>query len=372
MSVAGEAPERLPAFDELVWRNAAGEANSRPLKWLVEASREVERAHVTVETVIAVDENPLGVFHERLRTPTELRTRARAAALKVLDHRGPYVLSAWPDEAAGVYHLVGSLATTDSRWNRITNLLSHGAGDVFPCFLDHKDFQALGSALSEFGTVEVGRLTARKRMDWSSWNRGWSADTGLVRPNHMAAIAEAENVGAVVRTMTLHVANALDVHIRRISGATYYSGDFAIFEKVVMRRLANSARQRLALLRGRERSVESDDLRPIQIKLADDQLRDAEATGMVLEFLQKQRSVGVAVLHRNPYFHAVVTDFSDGSNFDVLVTDSDSLEIFPGFRASLRSLGQLAQGLSERFGAVEIGEEGESPTVTLEQLASRG
>ena len=62
-------------------------------------------------------------------------------------------------------------------------------------------------------------------------------------------------------------------------------------------------------------------------------LVDAEATGEVLAELEGQRDISLAVLHRNPYLHVVVTDYSDGSNFDVVVTN-----VHPGpGRASVRS-----------------------------------
>jgi len=201
-------------------------------------------------------------------------------------------------------------------------------------------------------------------------SRGWKARTGSLRPSHHDAIHEAEREGASVRTLSLHVGNALNLHIRRLAGATYYSGDFALFERVVLGRLATAAARRRALLSGRERRVGSPPAAPISVRLSSPILVDAEATGEVLAELERQRDTAVAVMHRNPYLHVVVTDYTDGSNFDVFVTSPDSIEVYPGFRASLGALTRLTQGLGERFEALEIAEEASLEPSSLADLAA--
>jgi hypothetical protein len=95
---------------------------------------------------------------------------------------------------------------------------------------------------------------------------------------------------------------------------------------------------------------------------------DAHATGEVIAELERQRGAVIAVLHRNPYLHVVVTDSADGSNFDVFVTSPDAIEVHPGFRASMGALTRLAQNLGERFEALEIAEAAQSEPVSLDDL----
>lgn len=74
------------------------------------------------------------------------------------------------------------------------------------------------------------------------------------------------------------------------------------------------------------------------------------------------------MFHRNPYLHFALTDEQDGSNFDVLVTREDAIDIFPGFRSSASSLARVSQLLSEAFGALEIREQPGSEPVSLYDL----
>lgn len=181
-------------------------------------------------------------------------------------------------------------------------------------------------------------------------------------------IGDAEAEGASVRTLSLHVADALSLHLRRLAGATFYTGDFDLFERLVLGRLATAAARRRELLTGRARQVGEPPRSPITILLPGPILVDAEATGEVLAELERQRDIGLAVLHRNPYLHVVVTDYSDGSNFDVFVTDPSKISVHPGFRASLGALTRLTQRLGERFEALEIAEAPPVEPVSLHDL----
>lgn len=169
-----------------------------------------------------------------------------------------------------MWHIVGSAPTTDPRWRKVERWVANAAPLVVPVLLNHDDFADIGTALSEYGEVEVSRMTARRRADLSSISRGWKARSG---------------------------------------------------------------------------------------KLAE---------------LAQQRDVGIAVLHRNPYLHVVVTDYSDGSNFDVFVTDPSAISVHPGFRASMGALTRLTQRLGERFEALEIAEALPADAVSLDDLIDAG
>ncbi|GAA0716735.1 hypothetical protein GCM10010199_18630 [Dactylosporangium roseum] len=95
---------------------------------------------------------------------------------------------------------------------------------------------------------------------------------------------------------------------------------------------------------------------------------DASATGDLLTELSRIQNSGIAVLHRNPYLHVVFTDYLDGSNFDLFVTEANVIEIHPGFRASVGAIARLADRLAERFAAVSTVESGVADTVTLDDL----
>lgn len=356
----------MTPFDALLWQYADLGQDLGTLADAVARASDTSSAQIAVETVMAGQENPLAAISEV--ASGVLRTVGLVSLLCVEDDRSPFVLGAWPTTYQGVFHLVGSVPTTDPRWRKVERWVANVAPEVVPVFLDHDDFADIGTALSEFGEVEVSRLTARKRSDLSSLNRGWAARSGSLRPSHHEAIGNAEAEGASVRTLTLHIAERISLHLRRRAGATFYTGDFALFDRVVLGRLATAASRRRALLSGRQRQVNEPSPEPITIRLPGPILGDAEATGEVLSLLERERGVAIAVLHRNPYLHVVVTDSADGSNFDVFVTEPDAIEVHPGFRSSLGALARLTQSLGERFEALEIAEAPPPKPVSLDDL----
>lgn len=370
MTSGQKSQAALTRFDALLWDLTTTADAVLPLADLVRKSDAVPHEPVTVETLIADGANPLDVLRPD-NVPSEARTLGLVSLLRVHDDGGPFVLSAWPTHFPGVFQLVSSIPSTDGRWRKVERWISNASPRLVPCFLDHDDFADIGTALSEFGEVEVGRLTARRRSDMSSLTRGWKARAGTLRPTHDEAISDAEDERASVRTLTLQVGGdkpRLSLHLRRLAGATFYNGDFAIFEKIVLGRLATAASRRAKLLSGRARQIDVELPKPISIRLPGDILIDADATGEVVSELERARGLSVAVLHRNPYLHVVVTDYADGSNFDVLVTAANAIDVYPGFRASMGSYTRLTQGLGERFEALEITERLAQEPVSLDDL----
>lgn len=355
------------AFDVLLWAAAEQREGLPSLREAVHLTG----AQLTIETVISDEPSPLAHIEPR-GEGWELRQTGNVGLLLVDDERGAFVLGCWPTGHPGVWHLVGSAPTTDPRWRKVERWVANAAPLVVPVLLNHDDFADIGTALSEYGEVEVSRMTARRRADLSSISRGWKARSGKLRPTHHQVLSDAEAEGASVRTLSLHVADALSLHLRRLAGATFYTGQFDLFDGLVLGRLATAAGRRRDLLTGRARLAGEPPRRPIAILLPGPVLFDAEAAGEVLAELAQQRDVGLAVLHRNPYLHVVVTDYSDGSNFDVFVTDPSAISVHPGFRASMGALTRLTQRLGERFEALEIAEALPADAVSLDDLIDAG
>lgn len=354
-------------FDAALWALAASDDAPASLAAVHAVLKDYPGTPLTVETVIADADDPAAAL---MGGGSELRRSGLAAALRVPDDRGQFVVSVWPAGPEGVFHVVATVPSTDDRWRRIERRIGGAAPRVVPFQLDHDDFGAIGTALSEHGDVEISRVTARDRSDQLSMTRGWPSRKGTVRPAPEDVIAFVEESGASVRTMTMSIADTLSLHLRRRAGATYYSGDFTLFDTLVLGRLAAAGGRRRELLSGRARKVGQVAPAPLTVRLPGNVFTDAEATGLLIEELSRQRALGVAVMHRNPYLHVVATDYLDGSNFDVFVTSEDAIDIHPGFRASVGALGRLTELLASRFLAQDIAERSAPQRVTLNDLAT--
>lgn len=324
---------------------------------------------LTIATVISANE-PLKSISQRTGMVAAWHASASGVGALLISGEGgdPFVVSSWPDYRPGVYHLAATVPATDRRWLRFGRLLGKAAPRVVPVYLDRRDFEGFVSVLSEHGDVDASRLTGRYRTDQSSYSRGW--------PNAKSARAALEEIADEVqlRTMTLSVLSTpqtgviLRVHLRRTAGATFYSGDFELFRSLVMDQLAAGANRRAQLFHNRSRTEADPNARPIEVKVG---LPRFGRPGATMEFLQritKYPDSDSAVLHRNPYVQIALTDYLDGSNFDVFITSVDRITVFPGYQASVGALVRLTDFLSEEFEADGVANVADLGPVALEDL----
>jgi len=370
-----EIGDTRESFDDALWAAADEGRAPQSLRDLVQTTfrrRGNKPDQLTVATLIADRGEP----GERLAQAGGRYVDAAAwagpvAVLRINDKSGLYVVGVWPTSAEGVYHIVGTVPVTDERWRRVERWVANSAPRLVPFVLNQSDFEGVGAALAEHGRVEVSRLTARVLSDESSYTRGWADGRRTPRPTYSQALDEVEGV-ASVRTLTVHVADHLNLHLRRQAGATYYGGDFRLFEDVVLGALVTAAGRRKELLSGRERKLHVTPERAIAVEMSSAIFADPEAVTELLDALSEQRGVGIAVLHRNPYLHVAVTDYLDGSNFDAFVTLDDRVVIYPGYRASVGALTRLTEHLSERFAAREVTDVRASTPPTKAELFTTG
>lgn len=322
---------------------------------------------LTFETVYTTDGHPFDTLVPHGALSVERRSHGDSELLRISDYEGRWVLLALTTEHEGVYHLVSGLPATHPRSRKVERWVFRSR-DVSRCYLSHADFTSIGDRLSEWGDVEVVKLAARVAADGSSVNRGFPSAIGMQRPSHRQALSEIEELGASIRTLTLHVGSVLDVHLRRIAGATLYSGDYSLFGEQVLERLAASSAQRRSMLTNRARKDLTSQVQPLTVTLPRPLMTSRDATGTVLDEVRSMTNTSLAVFHRNPYLHFVVTDEVDGSNFDVMVTRPDAIDVYPGYRATAAALGRITRQLSERFGALDIQERAQRERVSLEDL----
>lgn len=357
----------LTLFERSIWTEAeAGRAVDFAQLLQRFAGRDESRVQVVVETVFTDDLDPTEALsfsgvHERDRANAQ-----NATVVWLVDKDGEWLITALKSQYDGVYHLIATVPRSDYRWKRVERWISRARG-VSRCYLNHEDFLAVGDQLATYAKVELVTISSRMR-DGSSLNRGFPARTDSERPDHREGISEIEDRGGSVRTLALHINQTLDLHLRRLAGATFNGGSYVVFREVVLRRLEAAAAARRDLLSGRARKSASEKPRPLTISLPSSLLKGAEDTGDVLDVISSHSDLTLAVFHRNPYLHFVVTDEHDGSNFDVLVTREDAIDIYPGYRSSPSSLARVSQLLSEAFGALEIQDQPEMEPVSLYDL----
>jgi hypothetical protein len=303
---------------------------------------------LTVLTAIGDGQDATGLIAARVGGLEDVRRTPTVSLIRARLQRDDHVVALFP-AGPDVVHLIGTPPVTDDAWQRVeTGWLNATAPHLAPVILNRSDFEAIGDALAEHGTIETARMTARVLRDHSSYSRGWPSITGYDRPTHREALGETD--GMIVRTITVDVGSHTRVQVRRSGGASFYRGDFTLFVSIVLHRLKIAAIERREMLTGRERAPKA----PVQQVLAMEvdrlDLEDRLVRDLLRETIAGVRGLQVATIHDNPYMHLLVTDFLNGTNFDVLVTDRHRVEIIPGLRSSVGSLARVTDALGDALG----------------------
>lgn len=124
--------------------------------------------------------------------------------------------------------------------------------------------------------------------------------------------------------------------------------------------LEKAAKERMELFsnRGirerRERGFEP--AMPLQITYALDVFDQKENLRRFAEVIRKYPHATKAVFHSNPYFHASVADFLDGSSFEVWVLSPRRILVVPQAKASAPALERLISHISMEFREGDLGE----------------
>jgi hypothetical protein len=97
-------------------------------------------------------------------------------------------------------------------------------------------------------------------------------------------------------------------------------------------------------------------LNSIDIVYKNDVFSNVSANHKLIKALTNFSRGGVAVYHSNPYLHAVVFDYIDGSAFDIFITGINKLTIIPSDKNSIHSSLRLCELVFRDFSEGEIQE----------------
>lgn len=89
--------------------------------------------------------------------------------------------------------------------------------------------------------------------------------------------------------------------------------------------------------------------RPVSIEYADDVFSEKAQVSRLLGVLDKLSQSALSVYHHNPYLHASLIDYADGSNFDIWVTRQDGILIMPKRKGTHRSMQRVCDRICDQF-----------------------
>lgn len=149
--------------------------------------------------------------------------------------------------------------------------------------------------------------------------------------------------------------------ISRKAESRFISGESAIYFQLLLENVASLISDKSDLFSNRSRDYGSREAEPIQITYREGAIEGREENYRLIRALDGLSKSSVTVYHDNPYMHASVLDFNDGTTADVFLTSDSNVSIIPGFNASRRALSRITDQILEGFreGEISVGHESE-------------
>ena len=172
------------------------------------------------------------------------------------------------------------------------------------------------------------------------------ADINLSPGNATTFFAKLEEEKRVLKTARLQVPTSehscCEFTVGRPGYVSYHKGDFRSLLKLITEKLPTAL---------------SDSIKPferargnfVQFRFADPLFVDRANYQIVLEALSRLPRTSLALIHTNPYFHATLTNYEDGGEFDIFITGHSTIHIQGLPEASPASFLRIQNGLTDQF-----------------------
>ncbi len=190
------------------------------------------------------------------------------------------------------------------------------------------------------------------------------ADINLRPGNALAFFARVEEEKRIVKTTRVRAPASertfSEFSIGRAGYLTYYKGEFTALRELMTEKLAGE-------LSGLVRPFEQAKGRFVEFRFSEPLFVGRENYSLVIQALSRLPRTSVALLHKNPYFHATLTNYEDGGEFDIFITGHSSVHVQGQGEVSPASFLRIQDGLTELFRDASISLE-KAKQYTVRQL----
>jgi hypothetical protein len=261
----------------------------------------------------------------------------------------------------GDVHVLFSLDKPAKALRPMYRLLARTGGKVHLFPVGHPIVKACVRLVPRFSFDETRVL---RGVSYPSRPNEGGADINLRPGSASAFFSRLEEEKRVLKTARLRAPTSssafCEFTLGRPGYLTYHKGDLVPLLGLINEKL-------IATLAESVRPFEKAAGRFVEFRFPQPLFIERANYAVVIDALARLPRTSMALLHTNPYFHAALVNYEDGSEFDIFITGHSTIHIQGREDASPASFLRIHNGLSEQFQDAEISVE-DSPQYTLRQL----
>jgi hypothetical protein len=129
----------------------------------------------------------------------------------------------------------------------------------------------------------------------------------------------------------------------------YTSGSSDIYFNYLLDIAGEALVNKGTIFENKSREYGSREAERLEINYEPGAIRGKEANYELIDALRDLSASSLTVYHKNPYLHASILDFHDGTSADIFITSDKRISIIPGFEASKGSLSRICERINSHF-----------------------
>lgn len=161
--------------------------------------------------------------------------------------------------------------------------------------------------------------------------------------------------------------NEFQGFISRKGEARFVEGDESVYFNYVLSGISSLLSEKGELFKNKSREHGSRAADSLFIEYEENAIVGTDENLRLVNTLKSISNTSLTVYHDNPYLHASILDYDDGSTAEVFLTSDQEIAIVPGFRASRRTLSRVCERITEGFLEGDVKEEGRGGDSHIEE-----
>ena len=122
-----------------------------------------------------------------------------------------------------------------------------------------------------------------------------------------------------------------------------------LFFSTILDTVSKIGNEKVKLFKQRSRLENNGVIKPLTIEFSGNIFKDVEQNHKLVKVLSEFPKSSYTVYHGNPYLHASLVDYCDGSSYDLWVLSEDRMIIVPQLKASFSSISRFCEHIFRRF-----------------------
>lgn len=259
----------------------------------------------------------------------------------------------WQDSVDQVVYLL-SCHQRDAFTSGVSRLRDYAVSRIGRVFLRTGEMRKMLREIDEShpgASVRIREYVARGLIDDPDSEKRVETDRIWTDEEYRSVFTRLSDENKWVSALTVELRGSVQARGRLWNDGSFSCHEnFEAFHGIIVKRFKETVVSNREFFQNRGRSESpTGKSRPLVIAYEENVFSDNQENYRLSSVLEDLPESALSVFHPNPYFHASLIDYADGSSYEIWVTSPTEILVVPKKRATLESLERVCNHVCEDF-----------------------